>query len=143
MIVFTVLGEPVGKARPRAFRAGNSVRMYTPAKTKTYEQVVASAGLIAMADAKSLPITGAVLLDLSISVGIPASWSKKRKAAALAGNEYPAKKPDADNIIKAICDGLNGIAWVDDAQVVDVIARKRYSADPGVHVQIQPMGSDA
>lgn len=136
MIAFTVHGEPVGKGRPRAFRAGKGIRMFTPAKTKSYESSVAEAGLIAMADAKLQPLIGAVSLTLAIWVGIPVSWSKKRKAAALAGDEYPAKKPDVDNVIKAICDGLNGIAWCDDAQVVDVIARKRYSAEPCVHVHI-------
>ena len=36
--------------------------------------------------------------------------------------------PDIDNLIKAILDGLNKIAWVDDKQVVEVTAR-RYQAD--------------
>ena len=30
--------------------------------------------------------------------------------------------PDIDNLIKAILDGLNGIAWEDDKQVVEVKA---------------------
>ena len=33
-------------------------------------------------------------------------------------------KPDADNIAK-LMDGLNGIAWADDAQVTNLIVRKR------------------
>lgn len=32
--------------------------------------------------------------------------------------------PDIDNLIKAILDGLNGIAWEDDKQVVEVRAQR-------------------
>jgi len=36
---------------------------------------------------------------------------------------------DLDNLIKSICDSLNGIAWVDDKQVVEIIARRYKSPD--------------
>lgn len=34
------------------------------------------------------------------------------------------EKPDADNIAKAVLDGLNGVAFEDDAQVIDLEVRK-------------------
>ena len=100
VITFTVPGEPQGKGRPRAFRAGRGVRMYTPAKTEAYEQAVATAGRQAMAGRE--PMVGPLAVDLMAVVSVPASWSKKRRAAALEGLELPAKKPDADNVAKAI-----------------------------------------
>ena len=48
----------------------------------------------------------------------------------------PTKKPDADNIAKAVCDALNGIACKDDSQVVDLTVRKHYSKFPRVQVFI-------
>ena len=33
-------------------------------------------------------------------------------------------KPDIDNVIKAVMDGLKGKAYKDDAQIVEVMARK-------------------
>ena len=42
----------------------------------------------------------------------------------------PTKKPDADNIAKAILDALNGLAFYDDAQVVYLQVSKRYSNEP-------------
>lgn len=135
VITFTVPGEPQGKGRPRAFRAGRGVRMYTPAKTEAYEQAVATAGRQAMAGRE--PMVGPLAVDLMAVVSVPASWSKKRRAAALEGLELPAKKPDADNVAKAIADGLNGIAYGDDAQVVELRVRKRYGEVPGVLVEIR------
>lgn len=135
VITFTVPGEPQGKGRPRAFRAGRGVRMYTPAKTEAYEQAVATAGRQAMAGRE--PMVGPLAVDLMAVVSVPASWSKKRRAAALEGLELPAKKPDADNVAKAIADGLNGITYGDDAQVVELRVRKRYGEVPGVLVEIR------
>jgi len=136
VITFTVPGEPQGKGRPRAFRAGKGIRMFTPAKTEAYEQQVASAGREAMAGRE--PLQGPLSVDLVAVVAVPQSWSKKRRAGALDGSELPAKKPDADNVAKAVADGLNGIAYRDDAQVVDLRVRKRYGEVPGVRVEIRP-----
>ncbi len=138
VIRFVVPGEPQGKGRPRAFRAGKGIRMFTPAKTEAYEQAVAAAGRQAMAG--RAPLQGPLAVDLLAVVGVPVSWSKRRRAAALEGLEWPAKKPDADNVAKAIADGLNGIAYGDDAQVVELRVRKRYGEVPGVQVEIRAAG---
>ena len=49
---------------------------------------------------------------------------------------YPTTKPDTDNIAKSILDSLNGIAYLDDKQVVDLRVRKQYAEVPGVSVWI-------
>ena len=136
-VVFTVPGEPQGKGRPRIGRVGQHARMFTPSKTVHYEGLVALAAQEAMQGRDIL--TGPVMVELSITVSVPQSWSKKRKEMALAGQLLPAKKPDKDNVIKAIYDGLNGIAWVDDVQAVDGHQRKRYGETPGVRVRIVPL----
>lgn len=38
---------------------------------------------------------------------------------------YEGDSPDVDNIIKPIQDGLNGVVFVDDAQVAETKSRKR------------------
>ena len=48
----------------------------------------------------------------------------------------PIRKPDWDNVGKIICDALNGIAYRDDAQIVDALVRKFYSDTPRVIVEI-------
>jgi Holliday junction resolvase RusA-like endonuclease len=38
---------------------------------------------------------------------------------------YDGDSPDVDNIIKPIQDGLNGVVFVDDTQVVEIKSRKK------------------
>lgn len=134
-VSFTVPGSPVGKGRPRIGRVGAHSRMFTPHKTAAYEGLVAHAGQQAMAGRPL--IEGAVSVVMDIRLEVPASWSKKKKSAALAGLEHPTKKPDADNVIKAIFDGLNGVVWRDDVQAVVLVVRKRFAPVPGVNVEIE------
>lgn len=59
------------------------------------------------------------------------SYSKRRKGLCRENLELPLKKPDGDNILKIVCDALNGLAYKDDTQVSDMIIRKRYGRDEG------------
>ena len=130
---FTVPGEPVAKGRARAFVRAGRVAHYTPEKTGNYEARVSTFAQQAMSGAK--PFAGAVALSVVARFSIPASWSKKRRQAAMDGLEYVTKRPDLDNVVKAIKDGMNGIAWLDDSQVVRLMdCRKVYAEQPGVDV---------
>jgi Holliday junction resolvase RusA-like endonuclease len=50
---------------------------------------------------------------------------------------FPTIKPDTDNIAKSILDSLNGIAFLDDKQVVKLEVEKYYAANASVVVTIQ------
>lgn len=63
--------------------------------------------------------------------------SKKKRAAMLAGEILPTKKPDYDNIEKIISDALNGVAFYDDAQIVSSGLIKVYGEIPRVEVEIR------
>lgn len=137
MIEFTVPGAPYGKGRGQIVKIGGFSRIKTPDKTVNYEGLVRYAAQQAMAGRELLQ--GPVEVHLSIRMAVPASWSKKRQAMALAGQIVPTTKPDADNCIKAILDACNGVVWRDDVQCADGIWRKRYHAVPGVVVRIRPI----
>ena len=136
-VSFVVPGEAVGKGRPRVSTIGGHARMFTPTKTANYETLIAMAAQQAMAGREL--IGGPVLVEMKIMVSVAASWSKKKTAEALAGDVMPTKKPDADNVLKAICDGINGIVFKDDVQVVNVSLSKRFSETPGVSVRVVPL----
>lgn len=134
-VSFFVPGQPVGKGRPRAAKRGKHIQLYTPEKTASYENLVATAAHGSMRGAE--PIKGACYVDMDIRLMVPVSWSEKRRNQALEGRVFPTKKPDLDNILKAVFDAINGIVWEDDVQAVYVQAVKRYGAVPGVHVNVK------
>ena len=133
IVTFTIPGQPQGKGRPRVGKIGQHARLYTPGKTVAYEGLIARAAQVALAGRPML--AGGVAMNLFLDCQIPASWSAKRQREALAGEIMPTTKPDADNVLKAVCDGCNGVLWRDDVQVIDVRLRKRYAATPGVRVE--------
>lgn len=136
-IKFTVPGQPVAKGRPKFARRGKFVTTYSPEKTVNYEGLVAHAAAFAMAG-KDL-IQGAVSVELDIRLQIPESWSKKKQKMAADGLIAATKRSDIDNITKGIFDGMNGVVWRDDGQVVDAMQKKRYAETPGVVVIVREL----
>ncbi|MEK7916625.1 RusA family crossover junction endodeoxyribonuclease [Burkholderia contaminans] len=132
-VEFVIPGEPVAKGRPKFARRGAHVTTYTPEKTARYENLVKLAARAAMGSVE--PYAGPIRLIVHIGLPIPASWSLKKQEAAAAGAIGATKKPDADNIVKSVKDGMNGVVYVDDGQVVDLWVSKRYARAPGVRVE--------
>lgn len=123
VLTFTVKGKPQAKQRPRR---GHGGRFYTPQKTLDYEENVKASFL---ADTKlKAPIKDApLIIRCDFYFKVPKSYTKKRKTAIKEHEELYTKKPDVDNLIKAILDGLNGVAYEDDNQVVGVTGVKHYA----------------
>jgi Holliday junction resolvase RusA-like endonuclease len=132
-IVIELPGIPRGKARPRFTRGGIA---FTPQATRNYETQLAWAAQVAMRGHK--PLEGPLQLLVRACMPIPRSWSAKRQRLAAANEIKPTTKPDADNLIKMV-DGLNGIVWRDDSQVVDCRIIKLYSERPRLVLTITPM----
>ena len=140
-VEFLIPGQPVAKGRPKFARRGNFTTTYTPEKTVNYETLVKLSAAEVMAG--NAPMVGPLHLRLVINLQIPQSWSKKRQAMAEAGQIAATKKPDADNVLKAVKDGMNAIVYCDDAQVVELAITKRYSITPGVHVVVTQIDAEA
>jgi len=125
-------GEPVGKGRAKAVSMGGFIRMYTPKKTVEYEDMVREEARITMKAGRYEAFSGPVELKLQIFLPIPISYTKRKKEEARAQLMVPTKKPDFDNVVKAVCDAFNGIVWNDDTQVVDCHITKRFGEEPCV-----------
>jgi Holliday junction resolvase RusA-like endonuclease len=137
-IEFLVPGEPVAKGRARSLIRAGHIKHMTPEKTANYESLVALAAQAAMIGAGLRPFEGPVQLSFYAVFSIPKSWSKKRLAAHAVTPELVCKKPDLDNIMKALSDGMNRVVYVDDSQIATVHGRKGYGAVPGVRVVVSP-----
>lgn len=135
-IAFTIPGVPRGKGRPKFARIGSGVRAYTPAETAAYENLVRMAFDV-RAGYTPIPKDASVQLDVTAHFPVPKSRPKRFHAAAQLEQSVPhVQKPDMDNIIKAVLDGLNGVAFRDDAQVQRISAAKWYSHAPRLEVSL-------
>ena len=135
MVTFKVDGVPVPKGRARYVKRGNFVQAYTPQKTRTYETLIKDAARQAMGGSE--PLETPVSLYLYIRVPIPASATKKRLQAIADGSEKPIKKPDASNILKSVEDGMNGVVYKDDSQIINIHVTKVFSSEPGVDICVK------
>ena len=132
---FTIPGKPHGKGRPRFIRKGPLAgKAYTDKKTEVYENLIALAAANAWSGD---PLDSPVSLEIIIVLGIPKGFSKKRAQEAVSGHIEPAKKPDVDNVLKSVMDGIEGIVYKRDAQVVQVRVQKKYGVREEVRVLVE------
>lgn len=129
-----IYGEPQGKGRHRFSTVCGHAKTRTPDQTVIYENLVKTE----YRNQSGVRFPDDAMLDVRVMAyyTIPKSISKKKRQAMLDHKVRPTKKPDFDNIGKVICDSLNGIAYRDDAQIVDAQVRKFYSDTPRVVVII-------
>lgn len=128
MIEFTVPTAPVAKARARSTRSGHH---YTPQKTVDFENMVAWYAKAAMAG-KPL-YEGALIVTLYYGIPIPKTLEPRIKKGELI---YPTKRPDMDNYEKSVLDGMNGVVYKDDSQIVATFHKKRYTRNPRVVISV-------
>lgn len=138
-VSFRVNGAITTKARPRArVVAGKYASVYTPQSTILYENLIK----VSYQDQHNVYYG-----EMPVAVEIEAYFApnqevKKYKESGL--NVACKVNKDLDNIAKTILDALNGIAYKDDKQVVDLEVRKYYSNKDNdyqeyIEVRIRPI----
>ena len=98
-IELVIPGDPVSKGRPRVYH-GHGI---TPAKTKRAENLVYSEFRSQFPGFKPYP--GPVIILLTF-------WLATRQGR------------DWDNLAKLTTDALNGVAWIDDRQIIQASVNK-------------------
>ncbi len=136
VLTFEVPGRPQGKGRPRAYTSGGHTRMYTPDKTVTYENWIRLCYQRAYPAYPRVWLSAPVTLEVDAYFAVPKSYSKARAAACRANETRPTAKPDADNILKAVCDALNGTAYHDDSEIAEMHIAKRYGTQERLVVRL-------
>jgi len=133
-LTFIIPGKPKAKGRPRVVPG----RAFTPKATAAYEGLVALAAQAALPEGWT-PLTGPVLLVVLAVQPRPKRLMRRKDPDGLI---YSDRRPDLDNLVKAVSDGLDGIAWGDDGQVAVVQAVKTYAERgglPRVEVWVQAL----
>lgn len=123
---------PVPQGRPRFTVMGKHVKAYDPAKSKKYKMQLKKTAWRIMIHNIWQRIDNAPI-SMNLIFVLPRPKRPKNK-------DYHITKPDLDNLVKAVKDALNGIAYADDSQITELKATKRYCQDvepPGVIVNIE------
>jgi Holliday junction resolvase RusA-like endonuclease len=140
---FFVPGVPVPKGSMRAFafkrkngKLGTAMS-HDNARTRPWLAQVSFFAHEALAGAT--PADNAVRVTLRFLLPRPQGhYGSGRNAGQIKASApaRPAVKPDLDKLVRCVLDALNGVAWVDDGRVVEVVAAKAYGVAPGVRVEI-------
>ena len=143
MAFFVIDGKPQAKARARTFynpKLGR-VQSMTPENTVLYENHVKQCFLNQAPEDDRWFNKEPLIMYIDAYYPIPASTTKRDRERIANGELWPTKKPDADNIAKVICDSLNGIAYGDDTQIIELAVMKNYTTkNPRVEVTLKKVG---
>ena len=139
-------GAPHAQGRARFARIGDHVRAYDPKESKdwkSYARQIMWGAWVRSTHGYILIPDGPVAIIVTACFSCTATDSKKKKIAHLL--RWHTKKPDLDNIIKAIKDAAKGILWTDDSQVCSMLANKVIlpsGEPPHVRVKVYPIVGD-
>ena len=138
-IIFTVPGDPKAKARPRATVIGGHASMYTPKKTARWESIIRETAIPKFPDG---PIPAGEPVHMSVKFWFPFVGTPRKREPHPA--QWLPKREDVDNLFKLVADSLNGIAYVDDRQIVEAHIQKircgQNRNEPRTEVMIETKG---
>lgn len=136
-VEFTVYGDPVPKARPRVVNG----HAYTPQKTSIHEQKI---GLVYKSKyhGDMFEAGKPLAVEADFYMKIPKRTSQKKRDLMHHCDILPTVKPDVDNLLKTVLDGLLKIAYADDNQVAELTGRKYYSEEPRTEICIKDISGE-
>lgn len=131
VIRFSVQCEPTPQGRHRTVTHGKGgkplpfPKRYVDEKSTNMRAILVAA---AQEHRPPVPMECPLILFVTVRKMKPKSYARKRWAWTVT--------PDLDNFVKII-DCFNGILWRDDAQIIEIHARKEYAPTPGFDFQIE------
>lgn len=136
-MTYTILvpGKPIAKKRPRFFRKGDHVGTYNPQETEEGRFLALARQFI-----PSVPLKGPLSIVAEFRFARPKAHYRTGKRAGELRPSAPfhhTGKPDIDNCLKFVLDALNGLAWTDDRQIVQVSGVKVWSRDAATVIRIE------
>ena len=135
---FVYEGIPKAQGRPKFFRRGNFVGAYDPKDSRAYKNNIA-AQIVAQ---KPILIEREKAIKLWLSFYLPrpkGHYNSKGDVKPQYAPSAHTKKPDLDNLVKAVKDSLKGILWYDDSQVYATESEKRYSDKARVYIIVEDL----
>ena len=142
-----IMGEPMGKQRPRTTMRKGFVSTYTPKETTNYESLVVNEYRKQFSEMVFKPheeIWATIIAYFPI-IKQHYVYHKRTNTVDLdkigklmkEGKINPTKMPDCDNIAKICLDALNGVAYPDDSQITALLVLKFWSKEPRVEITLE------
>lgn len=135
MISFIIPGKPCAWQRARLSKGGR--HHFTDTITRTVKNAVG------WHFKKAFPghtlWIGPVRLLVTAYFPIAKSTSQKKRCEMHSDKVWYPHKSDWDNIGKLPSDALNGVAYIDDCQVVDGRVLKYYSPRPRIEIELEEL----
>lgn len=132
-------GNPIAKKRPRFARRGKFMAAINDQQTEEGKFLLLAREQI------NEQLSGPLVVSCKFVMSRPKGhYGAGRNSGILkpSAPQHHVGKPDMDNLIKFAWDCLNGAAWGDDAQIVSMLAWKRYGENPRTEVTITPYIED-
>lgn len=133
-VTFEVLGEPIPQGSMKAFARRGAPPIVTSdnPRLKAWRELASWMAQNAMRACGDV-MTGPVSVRTDFFLPRPRA---RRRATA------HTTRPDLDKLCRAINDACTGVVWQDDAQVVELVASKRYADDDdiGAVVRVKACG---
>lgn len=136
IIRFRVPAVPVAQPRPRAVSLNGRARMANVPKSHPVHDFRATVRMAFRSHHHGPPLQGP--LSLSLLFVMPRPKRLMWKTKPMPREPYTSSRNDWDNLGKSVCDALNGLAWRDDGQIVEVALRRMIAAgDESPHAEIE------
>lgn len=139
-ISFTVYGNPKALKRHRTYTKDKRGR-YLNRPRQVNPSIDDQESFLAQVWNKrpDKPLEQPIALNINCFFQRPKSHYRTGKYSHLLKKDYPVyhtSTPDCDNLIKFICDALNGIFWKDDRYIYSVLIQKFYDNTPRTEIVI-------
>jgi crossover junction endodeoxyribonuclease RusA len=135
-LVFTIFGVPQPQGSTRAFMPRGWMRPVITtdnAKLKPWRQELSQTAMVAMHECGAKMASRAVPISISLTFYFEKPKSE-RKAV-----QHKTTKPDLDKLLRAVLDGLTGIAYEDDSQVCECRVAKIFGSPAWLEVQVNAL----
>lgn len=129
-IELTIKQEPTAKGRARTAYRNGVVRTYTPEKT-----LIAQNAIVALLQRYKKDCFG-----IHVPVKLTCTFYRKKSKWLPKRETLPVRKPDLDNFLKLVMDGMNHLLVSDDAQITTINMAKRWSDKPYGYIVLKLEG---
>jgi len=119
---FFVRGRPIPQGSMKFIRPGVMIHSRSQDLALWRADIARNAELFGFK-----PVASAVKVQLDFVMSKPKS----------AKRVFPSVKPDLDKLVRAVLDGLTGVVYEDDSQVILISASKTYGDNQGVWIGIE------